>query len=234
MAEQSEQQSRQDQSTAAPVKVGRTERITLAGVTQEISGPDQVGSVIGSMFHTAQEKILAAGGEPGAAISIYDMPVEGEDRKATFTVGFQFEQGPVDGLLLTELPAGDAAVLVHRGAMDSIGRSWGTLHAWLEGQDEWAPTGLSREVYVSTGPDLPQEQWVTQLVQPVEPAVVAQARHLQDNEVQPPDEEESTAEAAAEESSGQTADDSPDSESTRRPDAENDDDDAPQVSEPGA
>lgn len=260
MAEKSEQKTEQtseqgSEQKSPDVKVIRIEGATMAGVTAEFAGPDQVGTAVSEMFATAGEKIAAAGGTPGTGISVYDMDPEHPEDGVTFTVGHLYEDGPVEGLQLVDLPTTEAAVLAHHGSMDTIGESWQALEAWVEEQEEWVASGPSREVYLQAGVDLPQEEWVTHLQQPVQPAVVAEGEHRQEDamEVSDPDpnaagagasddgeettadtDEKGQADEGERQSSEPTADDSHDSEAEEQPGAENDAEDAPKVSEPGA
>lgn len=209
-----------EQEQKLKVSITRLEGDTMAGVRAELSGPDGVGAVIGEMFATAAEKIAAAGGTPGTAISLYDMDPEHPENGLVFVVGNLFDEGPVDGLQLVDLPATQAAVVEYRGSMASIGQSWRALEEWLAGQEQWVASGPSRELYVNADPSVPQEEWVTVLQQPVKPRVAAEGEHLQE------DEPELTGE--------ETADDSSTSEAEEGAGAENDAEDAPKTAEPGA
>ena len=234
--EQTEQaEQKQAEQKSPEVKITRLEGATMAGVPAELSGPDQVGEVIGGMFSTAAEKIAAAGGTPGTGISVYDMDPEHPENGLSFTVGYLYAEGPVEGLQLADLPATEAAVLAHRGSMQSIGQSWQALEQWIAESGEWVASGPSREVYLQSGEDIPMDEWVTHLQQPVQPAVVAEGEHLEEDEVEvsaayPNDAPSGEAPADGED----TADDSYDSEAEQEPGAENDAEDAPKVSEPGA
>lgn len=240
--EQTQQaEQKQAEQKSPEVKITRLEGATMAGVPAELPGPDQVGEVIGGMFSTAAEKIVAAGGTPGTGISVYDMDPGHPENGLSFTVGYLYTEGPVEGLQLTDLPATEAAVLAHRGSMQSIGQSWQALEQWIAESEEWVASGPSREVYLQSGEDVPMDEWVTHLQQPVQPTVVAEGEHLEEelevSEQDPngsadADTDEATGEAPAE--GEDTADDSHDSEAEEQPSAENDAEDAPKVSEPGA
>ncbi|WOO96946.1 GyrI-like domain-containing protein [Micrococcus terreus] len=234
--EQTEQaEQKQAEQKSPEVKITRLEGATMAGVPAELSGPDQVGEVIGGMFSTAAEKIAAAGGTPGTGISVYDMDPEHPENGLSFTVGYLYAEGPVEGLQLADLPATEAAVLAHRGSMQSIGQSWQALEQWIAESGEWVASGPSREVYLQSGEDIPMDEWVTHLQQPVQPAVVAEGEHLEEDEVEVSAVDPNDAPSGDGPADGEdTADDSYDSEAEQEPGAENDAEDAPKVSEPGA
>ena len=65
---------------------------------------------------------------------------------------------------LPEVPL--AATILHHGVMSRIGESWDQLMEWMS-ENGYRPVGLCREVYLVVEP-LPQEEWVTELQQPVE------------------------------------------------------------------
>ena len=234
--EQTEQaEQKQAEQKSPEVKITRLEGATMAGVPAELSGPDQVGEVIGGMFSTAAEKIAAAGGTPGTGISVYDMDPEHPENGLSFTVGYLYAEGPGEGLQRADLPATEAAVLAHRGSMQSIGQSWQALEQWIAESGEWVASGPSREVYLQSGEDIPMDEWVTHLQQPVQPAVVAEGEHLEEDEVEVSAVDPNDAPSGDGPADGEdTADDSYDSEAEQEPGAENDAEDAPKVSEPGA
>ena len=236
--EQTEQaEQKQAEQKSPEVKITRLEGATMAGVPAELAGPDQVGEVIGGMFSTAAEKIAAAGGTPGTGISVYDMDPEHPENGLSFTVGYLYAEGPVEGLQLADLPATEAAVLAHRGSMQSIGQSWRALEQWIAESGEWVASGPSREVYLQSGEDVPMDEWVTHLQQPVQPTVVAEAEHLEEELEVSEQDPNGSAKAGSGEAPAEgedTADDSHDSEAEQRAGAENDAEDAPKVSEPGA
>ena len=84
--------------------------------------------------------------------------------------------GPVadspGSLEVVELPAIEqAAVRVHHGPPDTIGDTWMALGEWIS-REGYAPVGPGREVYLSP-PDVPMEDWVTEVQIPVAKAARA-------------------------------------------------------------
>ncbi|MEW2070275.1 MerR family transcriptional regulator [Streptomyces sp. NPDC007346] len=74
--------------------------------------------------------------------------------------------GPVGdtGVNVVELPAFEAATIVHRGAMDDVLRTEQTLARWLD-RNGYRSTGYNREVSLECPPD--RSAWVTELQGPV-------------------------------------------------------------------
>jgi effector-binding domain-containing protein len=56
-------------------------------------------------------------------------------------------------------------VTVYHGAMSGIGDAWTAFMHWVE-QQGYALPPVCREVYL-TGPGVPEEDWDTELIQPV-------------------------------------------------------------------
>lgn len=72
----------------------------------------------------------------------------------------------LNGLSVADLPAVDAATIVHRGAMASVMPTWQGLARWVEANG-YRSSGHARELYLET-PGNPDE-WVTELHEPVVP-----------------------------------------------------------------
>lgn len=71
-----------------------------------------------------------------------------------------------DGYDVMEIPKiSKAAVTVHRGSLETCGRTWDALGKWLKYQGIKA-TGQYREVYILGGHN-PKPLWITELQQPV-------------------------------------------------------------------
>lgn len=129
-------------------------------------GSQQIGPVVAPLFSEAAALLAAAGVEYGPAIATYAADGDG----VLVTAGFEVEPAvaSVQGLEVHVLPAAQlAAVATHRGVVATIDRSWAALAERV--REEGATLdGAAREIYLT--PDgHPQEDWVTELVQPVAP-----------------------------------------------------------------
>jgi effector-binding domain-containing protein len=71
----------------------------------------------------------------------------------------------VDGCALLDLPAIDAATIVHRGPMDDVMPTVQTLARWMEAHG-YRSTGYNREVYHHYAQGDPNG-WRTELQEPV-------------------------------------------------------------------
>ncbi|MFE6308400.1 MerR family transcriptional regulator [Nocardiopsis sp. NPDC057823] len=143
------------------------QRIATLTRTAPGHGPENVGPVVGPMFPEAADALAAAGvGDHGPGVAFYGYDESAGDG-ITVTAGFVLPSRVegVSGLEVSELPGGEAAVTTHRGEVAGIGETWAALVDWVREQGlELA--GVCREVYWTPG-DRPQEEWVTDLVQPV-------------------------------------------------------------------
>ena len=129
-------------------------------------GSARIGPVVAPMFSEAAALLAAADVESGPAIATYAADGSG----VLVTVGFEVEAAvtAVQGLEVQVLPRAEhAAVATHRGPVAGIDRSWAALADRVR-EDGWEIAGPAREIYLT--PDgHPQEEWVTELVQPVVP-----------------------------------------------------------------
>lgn len=132
-------------------------------------GPENISPVIGPLFGQLYRDLAAAGVYLGAhSLAMYEAIESGDGEGvrayAAFPVGADVGTG--DGFTVTDVPAVDvAATTVHYGSMATIGDSWEALHAWIE-DNGYELAGVCRELYIVSEPE-PQENWVTELQQPV-------------------------------------------------------------------
>jgi effector-binding domain-containing protein len=128
-------------------------------------GSQHIGPVVGPIFPEAEALLTAAGVPFGPAIAIY----REEGHGVAVTAGFALEDDTqaVDGLDVHVLPAVHAVVATHHGSMATIDQAWEALMEAVEAQGA-STAGGGREVYLTEG-DVPQDQWVTELVQPITP-----------------------------------------------------------------
>lgn len=127
-------------------------------------GSEHIGPVVGPMFSEVLECLDAGGVEYGHAVAVYTF----DDPVVHITAGYVLEDdaSAVDGVDVHVLPAIErAAIAVHAGTMATIDRSWRALmDAAAERGETLQPA--CRELYLTRG-DVPQEEWVTELVQPL-------------------------------------------------------------------
>ena len=131
-------------------------------------GPENVSPVIGPLFDSLHSSLLAAGVTPGdQGLAMYEAD-DANDAGARAYAAFPVEEATASasGFTVTEIPGVDlAAATVHRGSMSTIGESWEALHTWIAANG-YQLAGTCREVYLVLQPE-PQENWVTELQQPV-------------------------------------------------------------------
>jgi effector-binding domain-containing protein len=129
---------------------------------------------MGPLFRRLQADLVAAGlpiEVPGYSWYVALDDESGRvEVNAAFPAGAEAALGPVadspGGLEVVELPAIDrAAVRVHHGPPDTIGDTWAFLGEWIS-REGFAPVGPGREVYLSP-PDVPMEDWVTEVQIPI-------------------------------------------------------------------
>ena len=140
----------------------------VAGMTRRAAGfgSAQIGPVVSPMFAEVAALLAAAGVETGPAIATYASDDSGDG--VVVTAGFEVEAvvDAVQGLEVQVLPAaGLAAVATHRGVVATIDRSWSALADRVR-EEGAVLDGPAREIYLTPG-NRPQEEWVTELVQPV-------------------------------------------------------------------
>jgi len=139
----------------------------VATLTRSAPSIPEVGPVVGPIFPEVSAALDRAGllpGSYGPAVAEYLVAQDGSvDVKAGFVVPDTIDA--VAGAEIRTLGAVEAAVTVHHGDMSTISDTWNALMTWISANGyEYAGNG--REVYWSP-PDLPQSEWVTDIVQPV-------------------------------------------------------------------
>ncbi|OZD06981.1 hypothetical protein CH275_07175 [Rhodococcus sp. 06-235-1A] len=141
----------------------------IAAVTETAAGfgPQNIGPVIGPMYARLAEFLGRDGVEFGpSSIASYEAVDDGEG--TGITVHAAFEVGPkvsaAEGYEVRELPPVELAVTtVHHGSMATIGETWEQFMAWID-TNGYELSGVCREFYPEPQP---QENWVTELQQPV-------------------------------------------------------------------
>ncbi|ASN40573.1 MerR family transcriptional regulator [Paeniglutamicibacter terrestris] len=132
-------------------------------------GPENITPIIGPLFGRLARDLVAAGVRPGPrSLAMYEAIESGDGEGARAYAAFLVDADvePGIGFAIADVPgAALAATTVHYGSMDTIGTSWEALHAWIE-ENNYELAGVCRELYIVSEPE-PQENWVTELQQPV-------------------------------------------------------------------
>ena len=131
-------------------------------------GPQNIGPVVGPMFPEVGARLESAGISHGPGIAIYAADESGDGSGLLVTAGFAVGDDAVGlpGIDVHVLPALDqAAVATHRGAVDRIDESWMALVDRVKARGA-VLSDVCREIYLTPG-DRPQDEWVTELVQPI-------------------------------------------------------------------
>ncbi|MEH6796878.1 MAG: MerR family transcriptional regulator [Rhodococcus sp. (in: high G+C Gram-positive bacteria)] len=144
-------------------------RIVVVSETAAGFGPQNIGPVIGPMYARLAQTLAGHGVAFGpSSIAMYEAVDDGDG--TGITVHAAFEVGPevaaAEGYEVRELPPVELAVTtVHHGSMATIGETWEQFTAWIEANG-YELSGICREYYLVSEPQ-PQENWVTELQQPV-------------------------------------------------------------------
>ncbi|WP_415971950.1 MerR family transcriptional regulator [Rhodococcus sp. 077-4] len=144
-------------------------RIAVVSETAPGFGPENIGPVIGPMYARLAQTLAAHGVSFGpSSIAMYEAVDDGDGTgivvHAAFEVGPEVAAG--EGYEVRELPPVELAVTtVHHGSMATIGETWEQFTAWIEANG-YELSGICREYYLVSEPQ-PQENWVTELQQPV-------------------------------------------------------------------
>ncbi len=132
-------------------------------------GPENISPVIGPLFGQLANDLTTAGIQPGPqSLAMYEAIASGDGEGARVYAAFPVDTETVagEGFSIAEIPGTNlAATTAHYGSMATIGESWEALHAWIE-ENGYEMAGVCRELYIVSEPE-PQENWVTELQQPV-------------------------------------------------------------------
>lgn len=153
----------------AEVKPLPVRRVAQASAVAAGFGSVNISPVIGPLFDQLYDDLVSQGVRPGSqAVASYEAIESGTGTDvrviAAFPVGDEVTGG--ERFTVTELPGAElAATTVHHGSMATIDDSWTALLAWIS-DNGYELAGVCREVYLVSQPE-PQENWVTELQQPV-------------------------------------------------------------------
>ncbi|MEU4262487.1 MerR family transcriptional regulator [Streptomyces argenteolus] len=155
------------------VVIKRVPAVRVAGLTGTAASyrPQDITPVIGPLYEKLFALLDAAGVRPsGPGIARYEDDPAGAGAvtvHAGVTVsGAAAPPAPLGdtGIIVAELPAFEAATIVHRGPMDGVLATEQILARWIDVHGH-RPAGYSREVSLECPQD--REKWVTELQQPL-------------------------------------------------------------------
>ncbi|MFJ8858494.1 MerR family transcriptional regulator [Streptomyces sp. NPDC102451] len=150
------------------VKVIPAVRVAELAATAASYRPQDITPVIGPLYDRLFPLLAAAGISPsGPGIARYEDAPAG-DGAVTVHAGVTVEcpVGPLgdSGVTVVELPAFEAAAIVHRGSMEHVLATEQTLAHWIDDHGR-RPAGYAREVSLECPEDW--EEWVTELQLPL-------------------------------------------------------------------
>jgi DNA-binding transcriptional MerR regulator len=144
--------------------------VRVAELTGTAAGyePQAITPVIGPLYDRLFPLLEAAGISPtGPGIARYEDAPAG-DGAITVHAGVTVSApvGPVGdtGVTVVDLPAFEAATIVHRGSMDGVLTTEQTLARWLD-SNGYRSLGYTREINLECPED--KDKWVTELQEPV-------------------------------------------------------------------
>lgn len=141
-------------------------RVAELTTTAASFGPTDIGPVVRPLCAELGRRLATAQITPtGRLVCYYEKSAAGDDSvtvHAAIPIGP--ETGDANGLTVTELPAAEAATVVHRGAMDGVLPSWQSVARWID-DNGYRSTGVPRELYLECPED--ESAWVTELQEPV-------------------------------------------------------------------
>ncbi|MEU2486757.1 MerR family transcriptional regulator [Streptomyces sp. NPDC012617] len=152
------------------VQIKRVPAVRVAEVTATAPGyqPQDISPVVGPLYEKLFPLLATAGVRPtGPGIARYEDGPDGDGSVVVHAgVTVDAPAGPLGdtGVTVVELPAFEAATIVHRGSMDHVLATEQILARWIEDHGR-RPAGYSREVSLECPED--REMWVTELQLPL-------------------------------------------------------------------
>jgi effector-binding domain-containing protein len=136
--------------------------VRLAALTETVASQPEVAAVVGPLFDQVADVLRDAGAAPGRTLAENHKNKQG----VRHTVGFVYDGPAIDGIVIVELPAVEAAfTATHLGTMETIDDSWDAVNQAITAQGATAE-GACREVYLQSESE-DQADWITELQQPV-------------------------------------------------------------------
>lgn len=147
------------------------EGMRVVALSEDISGPEEIGAAAGRLYPQLHDALARRGVEfGGISLALYGRGAVRE-RPMRLTTALPVPDGTIleeDGVQLLDLPAvGHAATTVVRGSPERFADGFRALHDWVERNGDRA-TDEEREVYLDC--DGPPESWVTELQVILQPA----------------------------------------------------------------
>lgn len=152
------------------VQIKRVPAVRVAEVTSTAPGyqPQDISPVVGPLYEKLFPLLATAGSAPPVPASPGTRTVRTATDRSSSTpaVTVDAPAGPLGdtGVTVVELPAFEAATIVHRGSMDHVLATEQILARWIEDHGR-RPAGYSREVSLECPED--REMWVTELQLPL-------------------------------------------------------------------
>ncbi|HWE91826.1 MAG TPA: MerR family transcriptional regulator [Pseudonocardiaceae bacterium] len=150
------------------VIVKRLPAMRVAELTAPAAGyaPEHIGPVIKPLCAELGRRLAASTLTPtGQLTAYYEDSPDGDDTIIVHAaVPVPADATPVDCLSVVELPAVEAATVVHRGAMDGVLWTYQSLAQWIDANG-YQFDGYARELYLECPED--ENAWVTELQEPV-------------------------------------------------------------------
>ncbi len=148
------------------VQIKSIPAVRVAELTGVASGfePSAIGPVIQPLYEELMQVLPQADVTPtGPAIAYYeDAPSGGVLVHAGIPV--DADPGQAKDFAIVDLPAIEAATIVHHGSMDTVLGTIQALSRWIE-SNGYVSTGYNREFYLEYNDD--PSTWVTELQEPV-------------------------------------------------------------------
>lgn len=144
--------------------------VRVAELTGTAAGfePEDITPVIGPLYDRLFPLLGTVGvGPSGPGIASYEDAPEGGGAIVVHAgVTVSAPVGPLGdtGIMVVELPAFEAATIVHRGSMDGVLPTAQTLARWIDANG-YRSTGYAREISLECPDD--RDKWVTELQEPV-------------------------------------------------------------------
>jgi DNA-binding transcriptional MerR regulator len=134
-------------------------RVAALRTTVSSYNSSEIGPAIQPLYNQLLERIQAAGITPvGEGISFYD----GADDPIQINAAIQVnvDPDPKYDFNIVDLPAIEAATLIHRGSMEHVDASYQVLAQWIEAHG-YRMTDHAREVMLEFSED--REKWVNEI-----------------------------------------------------------------------
>jgi AraC family transcriptional regulator len=136
-----------------------TEKMTL--IYLDHVGPyEQLGPLFGRVAEYAAKNQLT-----GQVVGIYyDDPTTVAPENLRCEIGIAVPEGtmPDSGYGIQEIPAGMVAYAALKGPYDKIAEDYPYMYEWIE-KKGYKIAGPLMEVYLKGGPDVPQDEYVTEV-----------------------------------------------------------------------